>query len=86
MASTTFTDALNYFEQFLGYHFINANWLEEALHAGGPTIIGDRRITDANKSLATVGDAVLQLVLINQNFDAGLSRGMSDPDNDIVVM
>lgn len=59
---------MNNIEETIGYDFTNANLKEEALLAAGasvsdPAINGDPR---GNKRLALVGDAVIQLVILEE--------------------
>jgi len=54
----------------LQYQFTNPDLLEEALESPGSGVscVGDshRHFTDGNKGLATVGEAVMKLVLKDQ--------------------
>lgn len=64
-------------EKIIGYEFTNTELREEALLAAGasisdPAIDGDPR---GNKRLALVGDAVLQLLILEKWYGQGTDTG-----------
>ena len=65
-------------ERKLGHVFSDPNLLWEALQAAdnGVIQIGDRKIDNGNKKMALLGDAILQLALLNDWFESGESRSM----------
>ena len=67
--------ARTYIESFLGYNFANIDWLEEALWAYPVTMANGKHLIDGNKSLAVVGDAVLHVIVAEQCYDRGMTRG-----------
>lgn len=64
----------------IGHNFQDADIAWEALQAPGSGIfqVGARPIPDGNKRLVLLGDAVLKLVLVGQNYDQGLSKGKAN--------
>ena len=76
MAHYDFTAARNHVETMIGYQFINPDLLQEALHAGGPIVIGGKSIDEGNKRLAMIGDHALSLSLCISDYNSGASRGM----------
>lgn len=67
-------------EETIGYHFTNNSLKDEALLAAGasiasPSVDGDPR---GNKRLALVGDAVLQLVVLQRWYKSGADTGRQD--------
>ncbi|KAK5138036.1 hypothetical protein LTR08_005833 [Meristemomyces frigidus] len=71
----TLSEARTYIEGFLGYTFVNIDWLEEALWAYPTTLSSGKNLIDGNKSLAVVGDAVLHIIVAEQCYDQGMIRG-----------
>lgn len=64
-------------EDAIGYHFKNSRLKDEAILAAGasianPSVDGDPR---GNKRLALVGDAVLQLVILQRWYKSGADTG-----------
>lgn len=64
-------------ETIIGYEFEDRFLLWEALQAAGSGVVsaGGHRFIDGNKTLAMVGDTVLKLVLIEDMYQGGHSRG-----------
>ena len=67
--------ARTYIEGFLGYTFTNVDLLEEALWAYPVTMASGKRLVNGNLSLAMIGDAILDVVVIEHCYDRGMSRG-----------
>lgn len=63
-------------QNILGYGFENVSYLREALHAAGSGFIKDGQILhEGNKRLAVLGNAVVQLILQQDWYASGESRG-----------
>lgn len=63
-------------EDIIHYDFNNRSILYEALRsAGALALTGRAHRSDGNKDLAQVGDAVLQLILVMDGYEAKGSRG-----------
>ncbi|KAH2035403.1 hypothetical protein KXW27_003641 [Aspergillus fumigatus] len=63
-------------EDIIHYDFTNRSILYEALRsAGALALTGRAHRSDGNKDLAQVGDAVLQLILVMDGYEAKGSRG-----------
>lgn len=83
---TTLRQLTHTLKTLIGYQFVNTGLLEEALHAVGPTFIGDKLITEANKRLAVIGDSALDLALSITEHQNDLSRGMPLPSAVILTL
>lgn len=70
------SEARDYIQRLTCYKFVNIDWLEEALWAYPVTMACGRYLKDGNKSLAVVGDAVLNLVVTSECYKPGIIRGM----------
>ena len=66
-------------QTILGYQFGNVAYLREALHAAGSGFIrdGQQILHEGNKRLAVLGNAVIQLILQQDWYISGQSRGTS---------
>ena len=64
-------------ETILGYIFQDPNICLEAIHVPGAMITGfyDRNLSQGNKRLALVGDAILRAVLMTKRYATGDSKG-----------
>ncbi|GFF29788.1 ribonuclease 3 [Aspergillus udagawae] len=63
-------------EDIIHYDFTNRAILYEALHSAGALAKTGRAYrSDGNKDLAQIGDAVLQLILVMDGYEAKASRG-----------
>ncbi|PSN58624.1 hypothetical protein BS50DRAFT_448472, partial [Corynespora cassiicola Philippines] len=71
---------LQYFQDKLGYHFINSNLLDEAfIAAGAPVSRTDiEGPVQGNKRLALVGDAVLRLCVLDEWYPEGADTETGD--------
>ncbi|KAK4548762.1 hypothetical protein LTR36_008535 [Oleoguttula mirabilis] len=67
-------EARSYIEGVINYTFRDIDLLEEALWAC-PRVVGQRWLADGNKSLAVVGDSALNLVVADDCYAEGMSRG-----------
>lgn len=67
-------------QRILGYTFNNTEYLQEALLAAGAGMLQlrGRLVTDGNKRLALVGDAVLKVLLLQDWFGTEQSKGRSN--------
>ena len=70
-------EAQAHVEGFLGYSFIDRNWLEEALWGVRATMHNGKKLPDGNNRLAAIGDAAITLVMTNQSYARGMSRGIN---------
>jgi hypothetical protein len=68
---------INGAEVAIGYLFVDEFILWEALQAPGSAVrqAGGRSIPDGNNRLALIGDAVLQMITIQDNYDRGATKG-----------
>ena len=64
-------------EDVLSYQFNDRNILWEALQAASSRVvsIGGRVLTDGNKRLAMLGDAIVNVALIEEWYASGQSKG-----------
>jgi hypothetical protein len=64
-------------ETATGYLFVNEFILWEALQAPGSGVrqAGGRSIPDGNNRIALVGDAVLQIITIKENYEREATKG-----------
>lgn len=65
-------------QDIIGYQFTERLILWEAMQAAGSMVrsAGGREFVDGNKRLAVIGDTVLQLVLAEEWYRGGTSRGI----------
>ena len=80
MAANNMDTILQAVQDIIGYRFKERLILWEAMQAAGSNVryAGDREFMDGNKRLAVIGDTVLQLVLAEQWYNGGTSRGILD--------
>ncbi len=70
-----FDRARGHIEEALGYSFKQDSWLLEALYNGAPAAIGSRTLTQGNRPLAQLGDAVLEIIMREICYDLGIGIG-----------
>lgn len=66
-----------YIESVIGYHFVQPQLLDEALLAAGASVArkNTHGPSEGNKRLALVGDAALQLAILDGWYSDGTSTG-----------
>jgi len=74
-AQPRFAAAKTYIGNLLAYNFRTVTNLEEALWAYPATLSNGSYLPDGNKSLAVVGDAVLNLVVKHHCYVLEMKRG-----------
>lgn len=83
IASNDMDMILQAVQDIIGYQFREQLILWEAMQAAGSNVrfAGGREFVDGNKRLAVIGDTVLQLVLAEQWYSGGTSRGILDGED-----
>jgi dsRNA-specific ribonuclease len=70
--------AMEHLQSTLTYQFMNPRHLLEALRTTGSgyNIYQSRTVTDGNKRLAQLGDAVMELAVLEDWYASGTERGL----------
>ena len=71
--------AVEHVQTFLAYRFNNSSLLLEALRAAGSgyNMNQNRTTIDGNKRLATLGDAIMKIIVLDEWYASPSDRGMA---------